>query len=144
MTADTVALAADHAGFELKDLLREEIGRRGLQVLDLGTHDRSSVDYPDMAGRLAAALADGRAGRGVLVCGTGIGIGIAANRHRHLRAALCHDVTTATLARQHNDANVLVLGARVVGPAVAVDCLGAFLDTAFEGGRHQRRVDKLA
>ena len=144
MPANTVALAADHAGFELKKLLRDEIRRRGLAVLDLGTHDGSSVDYPDMAGRLAAALDDGRAHRGVLVCGTGIGISIAANRHRHVRAALCHDVTTATLARQHNDANVLVLGARVVGANVAIDSLAAFLDTAFEGGRHQRRVDKLA
>jgi ribose 5-phosphate isomerase B len=143
MTADTVALAADHAGFELKNLLNEEIRRRGIEVLDLGTHDGNSVDYPDMAGVLAAALSDGRARRGVLVCGTGIGISIAANRHRHVRAALCHDVTTATLARQHNDANVLVLGARVVGPNVAVDSLAAFLDTAFEGGRHQRRVEKL-
>ena len=112
-------------------------------MLDLGTHDGGSVDYPDMAGALAAALGDGRAPRGVLVCGTGIGISIAANRHRHVRAALCHDVTTATLARQHNDANVLVLGARVVGANVAIDSLAAFLDTAFEGGRHQRRVDKL-
>ena len=84
-------------------------------MLDLGTHDGGSVDYPDMAGALAAALGDGRAPRGVLVCGTGIGISIAANRHRHVRAALCHDVTTARMARQHNDANVLALGARVVG-----------------------------
>lgn len=144
MTADTVALAADHAGFELKNLLREEIPRRGLEALDLGTHDGRSVDYPDRAGQLAAGLGDGRAQRGVLVCGTGIGISIAANRHRHVRAALCHDVTTAVMARQHNDANVLVLGARVVGQAVAMDCLGVFLDTAFEGGRHQRQVEKLA
>lgn len=144
MTADTIAVAADHAGFELKNLLRDEIRRRGLQVLDLGAYDSSSVDYPDMAERLAVALADGRAQRGLLVCGTGIGISIAANRHRHVRAALCHDVTTAVMARQHNDANVLVLGARVVGQAVAVDCLGVFLETAFEGGRHQRRVEKLA
>lgn len=143
MPADTIALAADHAGYELKNLLKEEIARRGLAVLDLGTHDGNSVDYPDMAGNLAAALGEGRVARGVLVCGTGIGISIAANRHRHVRAALCHDVTTAVLARQHNDANVLVLGARVVGQSVAVDCLGAFLDTMFEGGRHQRRVDKL-
>jgi ribose 5-phosphate isomerase B len=143
MSADIVAVAADHAGFELKNLLKEELARRGLEVLDLGTHDAAAVDYPDMAGRLAAALGEGRAGRGVLVCGTGIGIGIAANRHRHLRAALCHDVTTAVLARRHNDANVLVLGARIVGAGVALDSLAAFLDTAFEGGRHQRRVDKL-
>lgn len=143
MTANAVALAADHAGFELKNLLKTAIEEHGLEVLDLGTHDGASVDYPDMAGALAAALAEGRAGRGVLVCGTGIGISIAANRHRHLRAALCHDVPTATLARQHNDANVLVLGARVVGAGVATDSLAAFLGTPFLGGRHQRRVDKL-
>lgn len=144
MSAEIVALAADHAGFELKNLLLEVIRERGLTALDLGTNDGRSVDYPDMAGALADALSDGRAARGVLVCGTGIGIGIAANRHRHLRAALCHDVTTASLARRHNDANVLVLGARVVGQQVALDCLRTFLDTGFEGGRHQRRVDKLA
>jgi ribose 5-phosphate isomerase B len=144
MHADTVALAADHAGFELKNRLAREIGERGLEVLDLGTNDGSAVDYPDMAARLAAALGEGRAPRGVLVCGTGIGISIAANRHRHVRAALCHDVTTATMARLHNDANVLALGARVIGIAVAIDCLRAFLDTAFEGGRHRERVDKLA
>ncbi|MFO1047952.1 MAG: ribose 5-phosphate isomerase B [Geminicoccaceae bacterium] len=144
MSVEIVALAADHAGFELKNLLLEAIRERGLTALDLGTNDGRSVDYPDMAGALADALSEGRAGRGVLVCGTGIGIGIAANRYRHLRAALCHDVTTASLARRHNDANVLVLGARVVGLEVALDCLRTFLDTAFEGGRHQRRVDKLA
>jgi ribose 5-phosphate isomerase B len=143
MTASAVALAADHAGFELKDVLKGAIEQRGLEVLDLGTHDAGSVDYPDLADALAAALEQGRAGRGVLVCGTGIGISIAANRHRHVRAALCHDVTTAILARQHNDANVLVLGARVVGLHVAADSLAAFLDTPFAAGRHQRRVAKL-
>jgi ribose 5-phosphate isomerase B len=144
MSPPTVALAADHAGYELKNLLGDEIRRRGLAVLDLGPHDGSAVDYPDMTRLLAAALDDGRAQRGVLVCGTGIGVSIAANRHRHIRAALCHDVTTAILARRHNDANVLAMGSRVVGPHVALDCLAAFLDTGFEGGRHQRRIDKLA
>jgi ribose 5-phosphate isomerase B len=143
MPGETVALAADHAGWELKTALRAVLDGRGVGVVDLGVHDDGAVDYPDMAGALAAVLAEGRATRGVLVCGTGIGISIAANRFRHVRAALCHDVTTARLARQHNDANVLVLGARVVGLHVAKDCLEAFLDTAFEGGRHQRRVDKL-
>jgi len=143
MTASTVALAADHAGFELKNALKSAIEQRGLEVLDLGTHDAGSVDYPDLANALAVAIQQGRAGRGVLVCGTGIGISIAANRHRHVRATLCHDVITATLARQHNDANVLVLGARVVGLHVAGDSLAAFLDTPFAAGRHQRRVAKL-
>jgi ribose 5-phosphate isomerase B len=144
MPENTVAIASDHAGYELKNALKAVIEAHGLKVLDLGPHNSDSVDYPDMAATLAEALADGRAWRGVLVCGTGIGISIAANRHRHLRAALCHDVTTARLARQHNDANVLAMGSRVVGPNVARDCLEAFLDTPFEGGRHQQRVNKLS
>jgi ribose 5-phosphate isomerase B len=144
MTADTVAIAADHAGFPLKQALKEELRRRGLVVLDLGTDSAQSVDYPDFADRLAEAIKAGRAARGVLVCGTGIGISIAANRHRHLRAALCHDASSARLARQHNDANVLALGARLIGEETAKDCLNAFLDTPFEGGeRHSRRVAKL-
>lgn len=143
MPETTVALAADHAGYELKDALKAVLTERGVPVLDLGTNDGGSVDYPEKAGALAAALAEGRASRGVLICGTGIGISIAANRHPHVRAALCHDVTTARMARQHNDANVLALGARVVGANVAIDCLVAFLETGFEGGRHQRRVDQL-
>lgn len=143
MSADSIVLAADHAGFELKDRLAAAARARGLDAIDLGTHSGESVDYPDYADRVAAALEDGRAARGVLVCGTGIGISIAANRHRHVRAALCHDVTTARLARLHNDANVLVLGARVTGLETALDCLHAFLDTAFEGGRHGRRVARL-
>ena len=143
MPAETVVLASDHAGVELKQQLRAVLQSRGLEVLDLGADDTGSVDYPDKADALAAALADGRAGRGVLVCGTGIGISIAANRHRHVRAALCHDVTTARLARQHNDANVLALGARIVGAGVARECLEAFLDTPFEGGRHALRIRKL-
>jgi ribose 5-phosphate isomerase B len=143
MPEDTVALAADHAGQGLKDALKAEVAARGLGVLDLGVNDGAPADYPDVADALAAALADGQARRGVLVCGTGIDVSIAANRHRHVRAALCHDVTTAKLARRHNDANVLALGARVVGPNVAADCLAAFLDTPFEGGRHERRVAKL-
>ena len=144
MPDTTVALAADHAGWELKNALKAEIEARGLAVIDLGAHDGGSVDYPDQAKALAQMLAEGRAQRGVLVCGTGIGISIAANRYRHVRAALCHDVTTVRLARRHNDANVLALGARVLGALTALDCLEAFLDTPFEGGRHQRRVDKMS
>jgi ribose 5-phosphate isomerase B len=140
---ETIALASDHAGVELKAALKAALTERGLEPLDLGAHGTASVDYPDMADGLAAAIADGRAARGVLVCGTGIGISIAANRHRHLRAALCHDGTTARLARQHNDANVLVLGARTTGVETARDCLAAFLDTPFAGGRHAGRVAKL-
>lgn len=140
----TIAFSADHAGYQLKDQLVALAREKGYSTLDLGVHDGDSVDYPDMADALAAALADGRAQIGVIICGSGIGISIAANRHRHVRAALCHDVTTARLARAHNDANVLALGARTTGPAVARDCLEAFLETAFEGGRHARRVAKLS
>ena len=140
---ETIVLASDHAGVELKAALKAVLAERGLEPLDLGAYDTASVDYPDMADALAAAMAGGRAARGVLICGTGIGISIAANRHRHLRAALCHDATTARLAREHNDANVLVLGARTTGIETARDCLAAFLDTAFAGGRHARRVGKL-
>ncbi len=111
--------------------------------MDLGTQGPASVDYPDFAGKLAGALAEDKAKRGVLVCGTGIGISIAANRHRHIRAGLAHDMTTARLTRLHNDANVLCLGARIIGLDVAKDCLRVFLETDFEGGRHQNRVAKL-
>lgn len=145
MPADTIALAADHAGYELKNLLKEEIARRGLAVLDLGTHDGNSVDYPDMAGNLAAALGEGRVARGVLVCGTGIGISIAANRHRHVRAALCHDVTTAVLARQHNDANVISVGGRMHTLDEMTHFVEVFLATPFTGEeRHVRRITMLA
>lgn len=143
LMSDIVAIAADHGGFDLKESLVPVLEAAGLTVLDLGTTSRESVDYPEFADALAAALAAGRARRGVLICGTGIGISIAANRHPGIRAALCHDGLTARLARQHNDANVLVLGGRVIGIETAKDCLTTFLDTPFEGGRHARRVAKL-
>jgi ribose 5-phosphate isomerase B len=141
--SDIVAIAADHGGFDLKEGLVPVLEAAGVTVLDLGTTSRESVDYPEFADALAAALAAGRAQRGILICGTGIGISIAANRHPGIRAALCHDGLTARLARQHNDANVLVLGGRVIGIETAKDCLTTFLDTPFEGGRHARRVAKL-
>jgi len=143
MAAAPIAIASDHAGFELKAALVEDLKAAGLPVLDLGTHSRESVDYPDFGDVLAKAIIDGRASRGVLVCGTGIGISIAANRHKGIRAAHCRDTTDARFARLHNDANVIALGARTLGIEVAKDCLRVFLNTAFEGGRHQRRIDKL-
>lgn len=144
MSDKPIALASDHAGFDLKEELKSALAEAGLAVLDLGANSRDSVDYPDFADAMAGAIGEGKADRGVLICGTGIGIGIAANRHSALRAALCHDSTTARLCRQHNNANVLVLGARVIGAEVAKDCLTAFLDTPYEGGRHERRVAKLS
>ena len=142
-TPEVIALASDHAGAQLKAVLVAELERLGFRTLDLGTDPGTPVDYPDMAVRMAGVLADGTCRRGVLVCGTGIGISIAANRHRHVRAALCHDVTGARLCREHNDANVLALGERMTGPEVARDCLATFLSTDFAGGRHAPRVAKL-
>ncbi len=144
MTVETVAVAADHGGIELKALVCAELEKRGIAVLDLGTDTTDSVDYPDFALKVAEAMKRGEAARGVLICGTGIGISIAANRHAHIRAALVHDAFGARLARLHNDANVLVLGGRTMGPEVAKDVLDIFLTTQFEGGRHERRVRKLA
>jgi ribose 5-phosphate isomerase B len=143
MPAETIAIAADHAGLDLKSALSEELRQAGFTVLDLGTSSADSVDYPDFGDALAGAIKGGRVGRGVLVCGTGIGISIAANRHKGVRAALCRDATDARLAREHNDANVLVLGGRTTGIEVAKDCLKTFLATPFAGGRHARRVQKL-
>ncbi len=139
-----VALASDHGGFALKTVLKDFLIASGRQVLDLGTDGEASVDYPDYAHLMADALKTGKASCGILVCGTGIGISIAANRHPHVRAALVHDAFGARLARQHNDANVLALGGRTTGDEVAKDCARIFLETPFEGGRHQRRIDKLA
>ena len=141
---ETVAIAADHAGFDLKTALVPELRALRLEVLDLGTMNADAVDYPDMAASLADAIAAGRAQRGVLICGSGIGMSIAINRHRALRGALVHDGLTARLARQHNDANVLVLGGRLIGPELAKDCLKIFFTTGFDGGRHARRVAKLS
>jgi ribose 5-phosphate isomerase B len=144
MAKQPIAIAADHAGYPLKVLLRDELVALGYEPLDLGTHDATtSVDYPDYGAALAGALKEGRCEKGVLICGTGIGISIAANRHPGVRAALCHDETSARLAREHNDANVLALGARLIGDVVARDCLRIFLTTEFGAGRHQPRVQKL-
>ena len=138
---EVVAIASDHGGFELKQVLSQELVTLGYQVLDLGTHDAESVDYPTYAEAVADALLSGRARRGVLLCGTGIGVSIAANRRPGIRAALCYNVETARLARQHNTANILALGGRTTDSATAKAVLRAFLDTAFEaGGRHERRV----
>ncbi len=139
-----IAIASDHAGFERKALLIEEIARLGFTALDLGTHNTESVDYPDYGKKVADAVANGEAALGVVICGSGIGISIAANRNPKIRAALCHSEETARLARQHNDANVLALGARITDEPTSIVCLRAFLTTPFEGGRHTTRVNKLS
>lgn len=144
MPTETIAIAADHAGFELKQILAKDLADMGYRVLDLGTDGPESVDYPDFANAMAHAIERNEAARGILICGSGIGIAMAANRHKSLRAAPCHDGLSARLARAHNDANVLALGARFIGIEVARDCLRTFLSTDFEGGRHQRRVAKIS
>ena len=143
MTAERIAIASDHAGFALKEVLAKQLAAEGFEVLDLGADSEESVDYPDFAHAVARAIEGGEAARGVLVCGSGIGISIAANRHKGIRAANCHSAEAASLARQHNDANVLALGARLIDEATARACLTAFLTTEFEGGRHERRVSKI-
>ncbi|MBA3267048.1 MAG: ribose 5-phosphate isomerase B [Acidimicrobiia bacterium] len=138
-----VAIGSDHAGLELKAHLAEHLRQQGHHVHDLGTHTADSVDYPDYGVRVARAVVNGDAEVGICVCGTGIGIGIAANKVAGIRAAIVHDVTSAEMARRHNDANVVCVGARLLGPQVASDTVDAFLATSFEGGRHQRRIDEI-
>jgi len=138
-----IAIASDHAGVAMKTDICRFLQSLGLEVEDLGPEDTSSVDYPDYAHLLARAVSDGRIDRGVLICGTGIGMSMAANRHRGVRAALCHDAYTAEMARRHNDANVLCLGARVIGAGVTEQIVRIFTETPFEGDRHQRRVAKI-
>jgi ribose 5-phosphate isomerase B len=139
-----IALAADHAGYPLKDEIVRWLSEQGHDVTDLGTNGPESVDYPEFGRKLADAVASGDAERGIAVCGSGIGISIAINRNSACRCARVDDTLSAQLAREHNDANVLALGARLIGPDMAKACVAAFLGTDFAGGRHQRRVDLLS
>src|SRR3954453_9112502 len=139
-----IDLAADHAGYLLKDELVRWLGEQGHEVTDLGTNTSESVDYPEFGARAARAIARGQAERAIVVCGSGIGISIAVNRDPSCRCARVDDPLSAGLAREHNDANVLALGARLIGSDMARACVAAFLDTQFAGGRHQRRVDLLS
>ena len=136
-----VAIAADHGGFELKEALKKQL--TGITLTDLGTHSTDSVDYPDYGADLARKVAAGEFDRGILICGSGIGISIAANKVPGIRAALCHNVYTAEMARKHNDANVIAMGGRVVDENTAIEMTRVFLNTEFDGGRHARRVEKL-
>ncbi|HLN05260.1 MAG TPA: ribose 5-phosphate isomerase B [Acidimicrobiales bacterium] len=139
-----VSVGSDHAGLELKGLLAEHLASLGHEVVDLGTSSPDSVDYPDYGAAVGRSVASGETDLGVCVCGTGIGISIAANKVHGVRAAVVHDVSSARLAREHNDANVVCLGARLVGPVVATDALEMFLRSEFAGGRHLRRIEKIA
>jgi len=139
-----IVMTADHAGVNLKDELAAWLGELGHDVLDLGTHGHESVDYPHFGALMAEAIADGRAERGITICGSGIGVAIAANRNPACRCAQVDEPLSATLGRKHNDANAIAMGARLIGVEMAKACVDAFLHTEFEGGRHQRRVDQLS
>src|SRR3954451_8833345 len=139
-----IVLTADHAGVDLKDELAAWLSEQGHEILDLGTDSHESVDYPRYGAMLAEALADERAERGITVCGSAIGVAIAANRNPACRCAQVAEPLSAALSRRHNDANAIALGARLIGPEMAIACVKTFLETEFEGGRHQRRVDQLS
>lgn len=138
-----IAIGADHAGFEYKEALKTHFESAGWQVADKGTHGTDSVDYPDFAHPVAAAVESGEAALGVLICGSGIGVSISANRHRGVRAALCWEKEIASLSRQHNNANTVCIPARFVSLDEAKEIVDTFLSTSFEGGRHERRVEKI-
>ncbi|MDA8099199.1 MAG: ribose 5-phosphate isomerase B [Nitrospiraceae bacterium] len=139
-----LAIGADHGGWELKQYIIDLLKKNGvIEVSDYGTSGPNSVDYPDYGKKVAEAVSNGVVDRGILICGTGIGMSIVANRFPKVRAALCHDHFTAKMSRQHNDANVLVMGERVLGKGVAGEIVQTWIETAFEGGRHQLRLDKI-
>jgi ribose 5-phosphate isomerase B len=138
-----IAIACDHGGFRLKNVLIENMKAQGVEVVDFGTYSEESCDYPDYASKAAKAVANGECDRGVVVCGTGIGVTITANKVKGIRCALCHDVFSAKATRAHNDANMIAMGQRVIGEGLAVEILNAWLHTEFEGGRHIKRIEKM-
>lgn len=143
MTTKPIALACDHAGYPLKEELKKHFEAKGIAFVDYGTNSLESVNYPDYAHTLCTAIGEGQHDLGILVCGTGIGMSMAANKHRGIRAAVLSDTFSARMTRMHNDANVLCLGARVVGAGLAIDIAELFITTEYEGGRHQKRVDMV-
>ncbi|MFO8056225.1 MAG: ribose 5-phosphate isomerase B [bacterium] len=142
-TGDDIAIASDHAAFDLKQHLLKYLLKKGYAVIDMGTRNRKSVDYPAYAHKLARSVSSGEVSSGILLCGTGIGTSIAANRHAGVRAALVHDIFTARMAKAHNNANILVLGGRILAPHYAEILVDTWLETEYEGGRHQRRLDMI-
>ncbi|MDD3223436.1 MAG: ribose 5-phosphate isomerase B [Clostridium sp.] len=138
-----IALGSDHAGFSLKNIIIEHLKEKGIELKDFGTFTSDSCDYPDYAYAVAKEVADKNFDCGILVCGTGIGISIAANKVKGIRAAACSDTFSAHACREHNDANIVAMGERVVGPGLAIDIVDTFLNSKFQGGRHQKRVDKI-
>ena len=143
MEIKRVILASDHAGFKLKECIKEFLIKKRKKVLDLGVKNSKSVDYPDYAHLLSRKLKKNKNEFGILVCGSGIGMGMAANKHKNIRAALCYNIKSTKLSRQHNNANVMAIGARLTKRNVALKCVSTFMKTNFDGGRHQRRVKKI-
>ena len=139
----TFYIGTDHAGIELKDWTVELLKSKGFEVVDFGPFSKDRVDYPDYAHKVARAVIENSAAQGILICGSGIGMSMAANKHHGIRAALCHDAYTAMVAREHNDANILCFGERIVGKGVAESIIDAWLANSFEGGRHVQRVEKI-
>ncbi len=139
-----IAIGSDHGGFDMKEAVAAFLRDLGHEVEDAGCYSRDSVDYPVIADKVCKLIQDGTCQQGILICGTGIGVSIAANRHRDIRAALCHEAYTARMSRQHNNANILCFGGRVLGIEIALDVVGTWMETAFEGGRHQRRIDMFS
>ena len=137
----TVAIASDHAGYDLKEIIKNYFDLNGVTYIDFGTHSTESVDYPIYANKVCASIKTGESNLGVLICGSGIGMCIAANKQKNIRAACCSDIYSAKMARLHNDANVITLGSRVIGSGLAVEVVKKFLSTDFEGGRHSGRVN---
>ncbi|MDN5292883.1 MAG: ribose 5-phosphate isomerase [Eubacteriales bacterium] len=138
-----IAIGSDHGGFKLKEEIKSHLAELGYEYHDFGTFSPEAVDYPDFARKVAEAVAKGDYERGILICGTGIGIGIAANKVPGIRAALCHDTFSARASREHNDANILTMGERVIGPGLAKEIVKVWLESEFAGGRHARRVEKI-
>ena len=138
-----IALASDHGAYALKELVKKHLQDRGLEVKDFGTYSKDSCDYPDFAGPAAQAVASGACDRGIVLCTTGIGVSITANKIKGIRCALLSDLMSARLTRQHNDTNMMAMGAGVVGEMLALEIVDTWLDTEFQGGRHQRRIDKM-
>ena len=143
MKIKRVILASDHAGFKLKESIKEFLLNKRKKVLDLGTKNSKSVDYPDFAHKLSKKMKKSNNQFGILVCGSGIGMDITANKHKNIRAALCYNIKSTKLSRQHNNANVMAIGARLTKKNVVLKCVSTFMKTDFEGGRHQRRVKKI-
>ncbi len=142
-TITPVIIACDHAGFQMKETIKEYLFILGFEVEDFGTHSEESVDYPDFGMQVARMISNGKYARGILICGTGLGMSMVANRFSSVRAALCNDLFSAIMSRRHNDANILVLGGRVIGTELAKEIVRYWMDTPFDGGRHRKRIEKF-